>query len=213
MNNKAADDLISIAGRFTTTGSVTAVQPLGSGNINDTFLVTLDSGEKRRFILQRLNTRVFNRPELVMQNMRTATEHIITRLPGAPLDKGRRWETARVLLSRDGQDHWSDAHGSFWRAISFIETAGTFDTIQSVSHAEEVGFALGMFHSLVSDLPPEMLSDTLEGFHITPRYLSHYYDILKGNRPRKFTGNRILHSVHRQAADTGSRARRGKGAR
>ncbi len=183
MNNKAPDDLISIAGRFTTAGAVTAVQPFGSGNINDTFLATLASGVERHFILQRLNTRVFRCPELVMQNMLTATEHVHARLQNVPLDEGRRWEVPRVLLSRDGQDHWIDAHGSFWRATSFIESAETFDTIQSDEHAEEVGFALGMFHRLVSDLPPETLSDTLEGFHITPRYLSHYDDVLIRNRP------------------------------
>jgi hypothetical protein len=182
MNNKAVDHLISIAGRFATIGAVTVVQPFGNGNINDTFLATLDSAKERRFILQRLNTRVFSRPELVMQNIRTATEHIHTRLLSVPLDEGRRWKTPRVLLSRDGKDHWIDAQGSFWRAISFIEDAETFDTIQSISHAEEVGFALGMFHKLVSDLPSEMLSDTLEGFHIAPRYLLHYDEVLRGNQ-------------------------------
>ena len=182
MNNKAADDLINIAGRFTTTGAVTDIQPFGSGNINDTFLATIDSGEERHFILQRLNTRVFRRPELVMKNMLTATEHIHALLQNVSLDEGRRWEIPRVLLSRDGQDHWVDAHGSFWRAISFIECAETFDTIQSIAHAEEVGFALGMFHRLVSSLSPETLSDTLEGFHITPCYLAHYDDVLESNR-------------------------------
>ncbi len=184
MNNKATDDIISIAGRFITTVAVKAVQPFGNGNINDTFLVTLDAGKKQRFILQRLNTRVFSRPQLVMQNMRTATEHIHTRLLSAPLGDGWRWNTPRVLLSSDGQDHLIDAHGLFWRAISFIEAAETFDTIQSVSHAEEVGFAIGMFHKLVSDLPSEMLADTLEGFHITPSYLSHYDEVLRSNRSR-----------------------------
>jgi Ser/Thr protein kinase RdoA (MazF antagonist) len=101
------------------------------------------------------------------------------------MDEGRRWEAPRVLLSRNGQDHWIDAHGSFWRAISFIESAETFDTIRNSTHAEEVGFALGMFHRLVSDLPAEMLSDTLEGFHITPRYLSHYDDVLRRNRSER----------------------------
>jgi Ser/Thr protein kinase RdoA (MazF antagonist) len=182
MNNKASDDLITIADRFTTSGAVIAVQPFGSGNINDTFLVTLDPGEERHFILQRLNTRVFSRPELVMQNMRTASEHIYARLLNVPLDESRRWEVPRVLLRRDGQDHWIDAKGSFWRATSFIEAAETLDIIQNGTHAEEVGFALGMFHRLVSDLPPETLSDTLEGFHITPRYLSHYDDVLGRNR-------------------------------
>ncbi len=183
MNNIAPDDLITIAGRFTASGTVITVQPFGSGNINDTFFVTLDSGEERHFILQRLNTRVFSRPELVMQNMRTASEHIYARLQNVPLGESGRWEVPRVLLRRDGQDHWIDAQDSFWRATSFIEAAETLDIIRNGTHAEEVGFALGMFHRLVSDLPPEMLSDTLEGFHITPRYLSHYDDVLRRSRP------------------------------
>ncbi len=42
------------------------------------------------------------------------------------------------------------------------------------SHAKEIGYALGMFHNLISDLPAEKLADTLTGFHITPLYLQHY---------------------------------------
>jgi Ser/Thr protein kinase RdoA (MazF antagonist) len=37
-----------------------------------------------------------------------------------------------------------------------------------------VGFALGTFQRLISDLPVETLADTLEGFHVTPRYLEQY---------------------------------------
>jgi Ser/Thr protein kinase RdoA (MazF antagonist) len=35
-----------------------------------------------------------------------------------------------------------------------------------------------MFHNLISDLSPEKLADTLEGFHITPRYLQQYEEVL-----------------------------------
>ena len=35
-----------------------------------------------------------------------------------------------------------------------------------------------MFHSLISDLSPDRLEDTLEGFHITPRYLKQYKDVI-----------------------------------
>ena len=178
MNIKAPDDLIAIAGQFTTTGTATAVQAFGSGNINDTFLVTPDSGNTRKFVLQRLNTHVFKSPELVMQNMRRVTEHIEARLKNVSMKAGRRWETPRVLRARDGRDWFIDTHGSFWRAITFIQSAETFDTIQSAAHAEEVGLGLGMFHNLVSDLPSARLSDTLEGFHIAPRYLSHYDEVM-----------------------------------
>lgn len=212
MNNKAPDDLIDIAGRFTTTCAAAFIQPFGSGNINDTFLVTPGSGNERKFVLQRLNTHVFKSPELVMQNMRTVTEHIEARLRNVSLETGRRLETPRVLMDRDGRDWFIDSQGSFWRAISFIESAETFDTIQSSAHAEEVGFALGMFHNLVSDLATSTLSDTMEGFHITPLYLLHYDDVIRRMQSKRspemdyclqFIGKRraLAHALENATAD------------
>ena len=46
--------------------------------------------------------------------------------------------------------------------------------VQSETHAREAGFALGRFQALLSDLNPELLHDTLVGFHITPQYLLAY---------------------------------------
>jgi Ser/Thr protein kinase RdoA (MazF antagonist) len=179
------DNLVAVADQFKPQGEVIAVEEYGNGNVNDTFLVTLDSKEEKHFILQRINTQVFRRPELVMLNMRTFSEHVRQRLQGAVLSPGRRWEVVRVLLTEDGEDHWIDPAGSFWRGISFIDGSQSFDTIEDIEHAEEVGFALGMFHNLLSDLPSEKLVDTLEEFHITPRYLHHYDEVLAQNRPSK----------------------------
>jgi Ser/Thr protein kinase RdoA (MazF antagonist) len=175
-NTQSAEKLIAIANQFTQQGKVTAVKPLGNGNINDTFLVTRDSSEEQNFVLQRINTQVFRQPELIMQNMCTFTEHIHNRLQQTPLN--RRWEVPRVLLTKNAQDHWRVADGSFWRAISFIEGSQSYDTIGDRSHAQEIGYALGMFHNLISDLPPRKLADTLQGFHITPLYLQHYEEVL-----------------------------------
>ena len=168
-------NFVAIANQFTHQGIVTDVQPFGSGNINDTFLVTTDSSSQR-FVLQRINTQVFLQPQLVMQNMRVFTEHVYNRLQLTPLD--RRWEVPRVLLTSYAQDHFIDTNGSFWRAISFIEGSESFDTMKDTEHAKEIGYALGMFHKLIGDLPPAQLADTLPGFHITPGYLQHYNDVL-----------------------------------
>jgi Ser/Thr protein kinase RdoA (MazF antagonist) len=175
-NTQAVQNLVAIADQFAQLGKVTGVKAFGSGNINDTFLVTLDSSEEQHFVLQRINTQVFRQPQLIMQNMRTYTEHVRKRLQHTPLN--RRWEVPRVLLTKNAQDHWRDADGSFWRAISFIEGSQSFDTMGDRSHAKEIGYALGMFHNLISDLPPEKLADTLQGFHITPLYLQHYEEVL-----------------------------------
>ncbi|MEH2154197.1 phosphotransferase enzyme family protein [Nostoc sp.] len=193
-NTQGAENLVAIANQFTQLGKVTGVKAFGSGNINDTFLATLDSSKEQHFVLQRINTQVFRQPQLIMQNMRTLTEHVQKRLQDTPLN--RRWEVPRVLLTKNDQDHWKDADGSFWRAISFIEGSQSFDSMRDRSHAKEIGYALGMFHNLISDLPAEKLADTLEGFHITPFYLQHYEEVLpKTSVPQSSEVNYCLQFV------------------
>ncbi len=170
---------IPAAVRFASGHRIIEVRPLGKGRINDTYLVVRDGAEEPRFVLQRINDRVFREPAGVVANMRKVTEHAIGRLKeltaGIP---GMRFELPRVLTAADGTDHWVDESGSTWRAISFIERSRPFDTVQGPVHAREIGRALGLFHAAVSDLPADSLLDTLPGFHVTPQVLSRYDDVL-----------------------------------
>jgi len=161
--------------------AILEVRPQGSGNVNDTFLVTLDCPTQPHAILQRLNRRVFRQPELVMANLRLVTDHAARRRAASPA--GRRWELPRALPSREGRDYWIDADGSFWRALSCIEGAVTRDTLTEPAQAGEIGWALGRFHATLSDLPPQRLGDVLPGFHVTPAYLRHFDRVLAGGRP------------------------------
>lgn len=181
------DHLLGAAQHFTPQGQgqVLDLREYGSGNVNDTYLVTVKDAAEPHFILQRLNLHVFRQPELVMANLRIVSGHVARRLATAPLGRGRRFELPRVLLTRDGRDHLIDSGGSFWRALSFIDAAETFDTIKDAGQAQEVGSALGRFHSLLSDLAPEDLSDTLPGFHLTPGYLAHYDAVLARHGARR----------------------------
>ena len=163
-------NLIHIAEQFRFQGTVIEIREFGNGNINDTYLVTTNTNEECHFVLQRINTQVFKQPKLIMQNMRSFTEHMRKRAR----EEGHHWEMPRVLAARDGQDFYIDSSDRFWRAISYVDGARSYDTIKDINHAREVGHALGTFQQLISDLPIEMLADTLEGFHITPRYLQQY---------------------------------------
>lgn len=176
-------NLIAVANQFVRSQNVINIEAFGSGNINDTFLVTTDALTKKHFVLQRINTQVFRQPHLVMQNISTLTKHISDRLQHITLN--RRWQVPQVLLTENEQDYFEDADKSFWRAISFIDNAQSFDTIQDTEQAREIGYALGMFHNLISDLPPEKLADTLEGFHITPLYLQQYERVLEQTSPKQ----------------------------
>ncbi|WP_121970663.1 aminoglycoside phosphotransferase family protein [Leptolyngbya sp. BC1307] len=172
----SAESLLwAIAERFVRSGQVSDIRPLGNGNINSTFLVTvfLPSRSESRFVLQRINAQVFRQPELVIQNMAVLSEHLRCQ----PTDLPRRWETPHILPTQQGEHFWLES-GEYWRAISFIEDSHVLETVESLAHAEEVGYGLAMFHRLISTLPVDRLADTLEGFHITPAYLDHYAQVL-----------------------------------
>jgi len=161
-----------IAEQFAHYARVTEVHEFGNGNINDTYLVATDAEaeEDKQFVLQRINTQVFKQPRLIMQNMRAFTEHMRRRAR----EEGHHWEMPRVLPACDGQDFYIDPEGGFWRAISYVHGTRSFDTIKDTRLAREVGYALGTFQYLISDLPISKLADSLEGFHIMPRYLQGF---------------------------------------
>lgn len=183
------EKLYIIAQQFAAPRQVQAVQPYGSGNVNDTYLVTVaptmtnaaasDDRQQRstRFVLQRVNTHVFRQPELILLNMQTFLGHMAAQMT-APLAGGKRWEMPHILPATNGQPYYLDADGNFWRAISLIEKAKTYPKIRDAAHAREAGVALGRFHRLLSDLNPAQLHDTLPGFHITPQYLTTYDQVL-----------------------------------
>ncbi|HET6821729.1 MAG TPA: hypothetical protein VFH34_03720, partial [Anaerolineales bacterium] len=165
----------SIAEQFAPFKRVLHVLEFGNGNINDTYLVTTDADEQiqpqeKHFVLQRINTQVFKQPRLIMQNMRAFTEHMRRRAR----EEGHCWEMPRVIPTCDGQDFFIDPQGNFWRAISYVYGSRSYETIKDTKFAYEVGYALGTFQYLISDLPIEKLADTLEGFHIMPRYLQGF---------------------------------------
>ena len=178
--NKIDRNLIAIANQFTSNGRITDIQQYGSGNINSTFLVTLDN--EPPFILQRINTTVFCQPELVMNNICILSDYVSQRLEQPDLSiVDRRWLIPQVLSTSQQQNYWIAEDSSFWRAISFIDNSQSFDTIQNIQHGQEIGYGLGMFHHLINDLPVDHLADTLEGFHITPEYIQHYQQVISSH--------------------------------
>ncbi len=145
-----------------------SAEPYGQGLINDTYIVKASDG--RRLILQRLNRQAFPQPERVQANLRTLLTHVSTR----PQQPGRRLALPGTHFTVDGDDHYTDADGGFWRALDYIERTRTVTRLENTGQAGEVGFALGRFHALVQDLPPDRLQVTREGFHQTPMYYERF---------------------------------------
>ena len=141
------------------------LEPLGQGNINDSWRVTLADG--RRLVLQRLHPRVFPDMAAVMANLRLVTAHLSrAAIPGLVF--------FRLVSAPDGRDHCLDTYGCCWRLLTHLDHTRTLTRLTTPAQAETVGDLLGSFHLLTADLDPDLLTDPLPGFHRTPCYLKQY---------------------------------------
>ncbi len=162
-----------IAKRFLVRGSVVSVDRLGGGLINDTFQVETDDHALPRFILQRINRKVFARPQQIMENLAILQAHIgAGAIPAVDLQ-------IPAIITAGNALYFQDGNGDFWRALTFIDNSCTLQGPPDIAVAEQVGFALGRFHRLFSSLDSASLQDTLPGFHCTPEYLEHYRRVLE----------------------------------
>jgi Ser/Thr protein kinase RdoA (MazF antagonist) len=122
-----------------------------------------------------------------MQNIEVVTTHIAKRLRGEGIVDPSA-VTPGLINTRSGRSFLLDESGAFWRMFPFIEAGIVFDTVQDNKHAYEIGRGLGRFQSLVSDLPPDRLHDTLPGFHFTPHALSEYDSALMADVKKRAAG-------------------------
>jgi len=181
-------DLALLISQFNIKGRLVTLVPFGNGNINDTFLaVYRNTFTETQVILQRVNKKVFKKPEVIMSNMHAVTLHCHEKLEAdAKVGRDDRvWQMPRIIKTKGGKDFLTDEKGEVWRVITRVLSAHAFDTAQSPEHVLECGAALGHFHYLVSDMNPDSIEDPLPGFHITSGYLKAYDRTIDRDRKAK----------------------------
>ena len=165
----------SIATQFDVPGRLVTSQPIGTGNVNDTYRVIMRTTfSEEQFILQRINQAVFKDPAAVMSNMKIVTNFAHQRIGEEADQADRIWQLPRIIPTRDGKDFLVDKDGDYWRALSMIASTKSYDRVDSPEVATEAGRVLGHFQRIIADCPLDNLQDTLPGFHITPGYLEKY---------------------------------------
>lgn len=165
--NKPPPDLRAVASRFQIYGDFGSASSYGTGHINDTYAVVFhQSGSPMRYILQRINHRVFRNPSAVMENISRVTAHLFQKLEESQIDQISR-RTLTLVPTRDGRNWDIDGEGNHWRCYLFIERATAFDQVETVTQAFQAARAFGAFQGLLADLPPPRLRETIPNFHHT----------------------------------------------
>lgn len=160
------NDYVEVAKKFDLIGNVLSVAPYGEGHINLTLLVTTD---KKRYIMQKMNTRVFNDPIRLMDSICSITEHL-NRLG---------IETLRVIPTKDGQKflYGEDCY----RVYDFIENTVTYQTVKDREVFKNTGKAFGEFQNYLAEFDASKLTETIKDFHNTPKRYENFERALNEN--------------------------------
>lgn len=142
-------------------------KPWGNGHINDTFLLLFETegGQMKRYILQRMNKNIFEKPVELMENIMGVTSYLrkIIMKDGGDPDR----ETLNVIPAKDGKAYYVDSMGEYWRAYIYIENATSFEQVEKPEDFYESAVAFGNFQRLLADYPAKTLHETIQGFHDT----------------------------------------------
>lgn len=165
---KVAETIEQVLRQFAIAGRVVDTQPF-CGHINDSHVVTcLDKdGSQRRYLLQRVNDRVFPRPIAVMENIERIIRHIATKSAAADTTDSRR-RALSLVPALDGRCFYQDPGGGIWRVYPFIEGSRSYSAVSTPEQAETAGRAFGEFQWMLADYDGPRLHETIADFHHTP---------------------------------------------
>lgn len=147
-----------VAAEFDLASEAGDIERVGLGHINDSYLVRCANGS--RFLLQRINTRVFHEPQKVMRNIETVLAHL-----SSWIRDDRR--VLRLIPTKSGLSLLS-VNGSHWRMYAYIEGTYVRRLAQSPEESRAAAKAFGSFQAVLSGLNHELLYETIPGFHDTP---------------------------------------------
>lgn len=152
-----------ILSRFKLEGTPTYCGAYGSGHINRTQLVVMDSG--RRYILQQINNAIFKDVDALMANIVAVTSYL------AKFDSDPR-HVLTIVPTVEGGSYCRDEAGHYFRMYDFIEDSICLDRAETADDFYQSAVAFGNFQNQLASFPASTLTETIPQFHDTVnRYL------------------------------------------
>ena len=146
----------NILDKFLIEGEVLSCERYGCGHINETYLVITT---EKRYILQKINDRIFKDVSALMENIRAVTEH----LEKKETDKNR---VLRLVKTKTGESFLYEE--GFYRVYHFVENSVCLQAPETAEDFYESAVAFGSFIGALSDFEASSLSETIPDFHNTP---------------------------------------------
>lgn len=140
------------------------VEQLTSGHINQTYLI---KNARERFILQKLNTDVFENLKTVTNNIAEVSHHLKKKSYPHQIIQPLVFQNGEFLLENQ------------WRLFEYIENTTTYEKVISSQQAFEAAQFLRTFHFYLKDIDSDKINSPIPGFLDFNSRLEQYKSSLK----------------------------------
>ncbi len=138
------------------------IEPYGNGHINDTFVTA-----SYDYLIQRINTTVFKKPEELMENIDKVTSFLKEKIIKEGGDPER--ETLTVVKTKSGENFYKLDDENVYRVYKFVKNSKSIENSKTYEDLYRAGESFGHFQMLLDDYPAETLHETIADFHNTPK--------------------------------------------
>jgi thiamine kinase-like enzyme len=163
------NDVFKAALQFDIDGEPIHIERYGDGHIHDTYAVYFKNPVKKPFrvIIQKINTRIFHNPHVVMENITAVTNFLSEKIKSG--DDAERYEVLTVIPTKNGLNYFEDEDGSFWRSFVFIENAFCYQNAERPVLFSNSAKAFGKFQRMLDGFSVRKLHETIPDFHNTSK--------------------------------------------
>ncbi len=164
----------SLLKNFKIEGTFISCEPYGNGHINQTFVAIYEiNGKTKRYVVQRINHKLFDPVENLMSNVELVTEFNRKKIKERGGDPDR--ESLTLIKTLDGKSFYKLDSDNYFRVYIFIENTVAYQTVQNPQDFYYSALAFGNFNNLLSEFDASKLYEILPRFHDTKK---RYNDFL-----------------------------------
>ncbi len=177
-----AYDFNAIISNFELDGSLVSCERYGEGHINETYLLILNQkGENVRYIIQKINDKIFTNVKGLMDNISSVTEFCRKKI----IEKGGNpdRESLSLVYTKDGNSYYFDEKSQgYFRVYKFIFDAIAYQVVEKPEHFYQSAVAFGNFANLLAEFDASGLFEVIPNFHNTKKRFENFKKSLSADK-------------------------------
>jgi len=176
------EQLKNVFDQFKHNGKYVDHKIIGSGHINDTFLIHTDGD--RAYVLQRINHNIFKDIPGLVKNKVTVSKHIKAKLKHLPKEELEKKVLCFVKVKNSELYHLKEGE-NYWNLMVYVKESYTHEIVRNEQMAYEGGKLLGEFLNLTGDIDSSALTEVIPNFHdMSFRYHQYRIALQSANKVR-----------------------------